>query len=778
MGRTVRSESEKGLIPFVIALFFFCILFSAQKIASFDIWWHLKTGEWIWHNKAIPYLDPFSYTFHHAEWIDFEWLFQALIYPLYQLGGFGGLIIFKIVVILLTFATLFLTCREVDRGKGWLSVTLLFFALEVARVRFLVRPQIIFLFFLALYLYLFTLHRGGKITTRKLILLLLPINVLWVNAHSSFLMGILLVGAYALGRFVPLVLSHHRDLKPVLHDRQLQGFLLLCFLLVITSFLNPHTYRVFLVPLKTLRAEEALMGIAEWVPVDIRILGLLVTDPSMWFRALFSVGVVSFLLRKDNLKRVEDLVIFAFFSYLAFKHIRFCGAFAIAAAPIVVNNLTKVRWQLNGWRWVRLLPLLLMIGFCIRDARELTSMGRLGLGVLRHYPEATVAFLKEHHVKGRIFNSYGLGGYLIWYVYPDIPVFIDGRTPTIYSQDFFWLYSMAERKKEVWQKVVERYGVEIVLVREDRERGYPSLCYWLDEDADWRVVAFDDTSTLYMRKGTAFDELIEQYGFRYLRPSDLQMDYAKEKKGEGRFLRSLEGELKEACRRFPGNFYPFYYLGLYHQIYGTKEHFEHAEKALRRAIVNRPKFPRGYYELGFTLVKLERYDEAAQALKKTLRLSPNPPNEAYYYLGASLYQRGEMDEAIRVLEKYRQNAGLGTRHEAYRFLGRAYVQRHEFRKALSCLEREGSLGEPTWETFANMGVAYFGLDALNKARGCFERAMEMKPDNLKVVYNLALVYEKLGLFENANRLFEKASQMRPQTREEEAWILRAREKIQ
>jgi tetratricopeptide (TPR) repeat protein len=771
------QDKEKKIFFLVLMIFFgFCALFAAQNISDLDFWWHLKTGEWIWQHKAIPYVEPFSYTFKGAEWINYEWLFHAIIYPIYQLSGFGGLIIFVIIVVLLTFLILLFACRELDEGKRWLSFTILFVALLEAWGSFAIRPQIISFLLLALYLYLLILHREDKITNRQLILFLIPAHVLWVNVHGSFLLGIFLVGAYALGRFVPLILSHHRDFKPVLQDKKLLGLLFLCLLLVVASFFNPYTYRVFLVPIKTAVAEEALMNITEWAPLDIRALGLFVIEPTMWFRILFLIGALSFLLRLDNLKKVENVIIFILFSYMAFKHVRFCTDFAIVTTPMIVNNLTQFQWRARRLKWVFYLPLMILIAFSANTVRGLINQKRLGLGVWTNYPAETVNFLREHNVHGKIFNDYNFGGYLIWHLWPDIPVFIDGRAVTIYDQDFFWLDTMARQKKEVWEQVAERYGIDIVLMGDNRERGYASLFNWLDEDEDWMLVAFDDVSNLYMKKGTRFDGLVKQYGFHYLRPALITMEYAKQWKGNKRYLQGLEKELMVACQRFPHDFYPFYYLGVYHRIYGTKEHFLEAEKALRRAVANRPDLPRGYYELGFTLMKLGRYDEAIKVLKRSMRLSRDLPVDVYYYLGFSLFQGGKIDEAIRMFERYKEGAGFGTRAEAYRLLGMAYLKRYSFRKVISCYERLGYLEKPTWDTLINMGVAYFGLDDLEKAREYFERAMEQKPEAIKAVYNLAIVYEKLGLTEKAQRLFEKASQMSPGTSEEETWVQRARKK--
>src|SRR4030067_2507441 len=164
---------KKVYLFFVFLLFAFCALFAAQKITDPDFWWHLKTGEWIWQHTAIPHVDPFSYSFKDGEWINYEWFFHAIIYPIYKLAGFEGLIIFVVICVLLTFLILFFACREVDGGNRWLNITILFVALLVAWGRFSIRPQIISFLLLALYLYLLILHQEERITTRQLMLFLI-----------------------------------------------------------------------------------------------------------------------------------------------------------------------------------------------------------------------------------------------------------------------------------------------------------------------------------------------------------------------------------------------------------------------------------------------------------------------------------------------------------------------------------------------------------------------------------------------------------------------------
>jgi tetratricopeptide (TPR) repeat protein len=322
---------------------------------------------------------------------------------------------------------------------------------------------------------------------------------------------------------------------------------------------------------------------------------------------------------------------------------------------------------------------------------------------------------------------------------------------------------------------VRQYGIDTVLVRDEREAGYSNVCRWLDDDPHWTLVAFDDVANLYVKDEVYLAGVIATYGFQELRPSNLSMEYAKNRRDDGQYLERLEAELRDACRRFPNQFYPYYYLAVYHQIYATEAHLREAEKALEKAVAQRREFSRGHYELGFTRMKLERYDEAIAALRKAIRLTPKLPSDAYYYLGVCLFHTNDFGAAIDALEQYKRRAGLGTRVEAYQFLGQAYLQELKFKKAVSCLNRVLYLQDASWQVLADKGLAHFGLDEFDEARRCYEEAMRMDPDALKVIYNLAVIYEKLGLVEKAKELYLKASGARAATSEEEEWVRKARE---
>jgi len=69
----------------------FCYLIAfALSIKNFrepDLWWQIRTGEWILQNHSVPRVDVFSYTMQGAEWINIKWGFEVLAAIVSKLTG-------------------------------------------------------------------------------------------------------------------------------------------------------------------------------------------------------------------------------------------------------------------------------------------------------------------------------------------------------------------------------------------------------------------------------------------------------------------------------------------------------------------------------------------------------------------------------------------------------------------------------------------------------------------------------------------------------------------
>src|SRR5258708_17427209 len=96
------------------------------------------------------------------------------------------------------------------------------------------------------------------------------------------------------------------------------------------------------------------------------------------------------------------------------------------------------------------------------------------------FPAGAATFLQQHHVSGRLFNIYGAGGYLIWRLWPQEKVMIDGRALNEgVNLDAMRLINSAVSSDggESYQQLLDRYGIEVIVA--DGFAYYTGRPWWL-----------------------------------------------------------------------------------------------------------------------------------------------------------------------------------------------------------------------------------------------------------------------------------------------------------
>src|ERR1700722_13017539 len=70
-------NSELAQLAGLVGLYsFLAVLFlRAFYIVDPDIWWHLRTGDWIVAHHSVPFTDPFSSYGMGKPWAAYSWLF-------------------------------------------------------------------------------------------------------------------------------------------------------------------------------------------------------------------------------------------------------------------------------------------------------------------------------------------------------------------------------------------------------------------------------------------------------------------------------------------------------------------------------------------------------------------------------------------------------------------------------------------------------------------------------------------------------------------------------
>ncbi len=128
---TSLADSEKSARRIVILVLLYCIpAFQALlPIIDADIWWHLRTGQWIISNGWVPVQDPFSAYGMGKPWVAYSWLFELFVYGLFKNFGLGGIVVQFIygLAALVLFVGEGLLCRlfSFDRcNSNWQAISL------------------------------------------------------------------------------------------------------------------------------------------------------------------------------------------------------------------------------------------------------------------------------------------------------------------------------------------------------------------------------------------------------------------------------------------------------------------------------------------------------------------------------------------------------------------------------------------------------------------------------------------------------------------------------
>jgi hypothetical protein len=62
----------------IVLLYLVAFAISIKGFREPDLWWQIRTGEWILNHHEIPKQDIFSYTMKGVEWINIKWGFEVI----------------------------------------------------------------------------------------------------------------------------------------------------------------------------------------------------------------------------------------------------------------------------------------------------------------------------------------------------------------------------------------------------------------------------------------------------------------------------------------------------------------------------------------------------------------------------------------------------------------------------------------------------------------------------------------------------------------------------
>lgn len=533
MSSTRGVKFKKPLEIAAIIIFFSAFVFSLSKpISDPDVFWHLKTGEWIWQNKTLSDKDPFSFTiesYQHEKSVRTSfilkqyWLAQLMLYGSYQAGGFYGVILFRCLI----YISIVLLLYHWMRKKGLSRITTLMCLIpSIWFPTHLLgeRPNNLSFLFAVILVYLLEdlknnpslppLLKWGKGGLLKLITLPL-IMLLWANMHGGFILGDAIIVLYMVAEGIKAVYNKVKVKAKVEEslNLNLNLFFLICAISILISFANPNTYKAIFI---ILELEGTLYSTYSTFVSEMMSPFKYATEGNYQYLIIIVPIVLLFLLRIRQLELNTALLVF-FLSFLALTRVRYIPFLLFIAIPFIVGIwskfFTKVITRAEKFYNLRIahhaffyISLLFIFGFSIflvlSNIKHIVFKNDI---ISSSYPTEVARFIKTERPDGEIFNNYTWGGYLIWSLYPDYKVFIDGRN---LSQFVFQKYSAVvsgSNKDKAgtpeWKVILNEYKVNCIIIPAANivGGGFTRLVRRLIEDTEWSFVYDDQKVLLFVR---------------------------------------------------------------------------------------------------------------------------------------------------------------------------------------------------------------------------------------------------------------------------------------
>ena len=425
-----------------------------------DTYWHLASGQWMLDHREILRVDIFSSTVSGQPYSVGEWLGQIVLTLVFNAGGWAGLAIFR--AVLVAIAAFFLA-RLARRGGAPLVAALLvvIWALVFSKTRWTDRPAIFTFMLFPVVLDLLYSARAGS---RRALVAIPPLILLWANLHGGYAIGVALVLAF----LVEAVIRRRPDVAPLV---------LTLVASVALSFADPETFGI------GGAASHALSPprfISEEAPPDV-------LEASGFIFAAFVLATLGVALVHGG--GLLDAILFIPLLWLALSAQRQLAFFVFAATPFVAAGAARIYARIRpSARPLRppppaaaaALALLLWAG-------ALASAIGVPMGPDEHaYPTGAIAALRSG--SGTLLNEYDWGGFLIYRV-PERKVFVDGRLfpffPAVLGE-----YRDAVELRANWTDVLAKYDVREVLLMPRKP-----LAVVLREDG-WKVRAEGPTFVL------------------------------------------------------------------------------------------------------------------------------------------------------------------------------------------------------------------------------------------------------------------------------------------
>ena len=503
------------------------IISSIKIIHEPDLWWQIRTGQWILANNEVPKVDVFSFTFLNDPWINVKWFAEVLMASVNDFFGPEWLILLQIgcISLILFFCykltntiglKVFNTVSNIPKMGIMVSALLLLFTINY---RMNSRPEMFSHLLVIVFLYYLFKYSKSK---SNWLYIIIPLQILWTNTHEAYGMGVVLILIFLFAHWTEhFLFQQERPLK----------FTLVGIVAILSSAINPNGAQMIAHPFN-------IFGQLSENKFTSELLGF--RDGDFWhyqaFIMLIVFAVCLLVFLKSEGKKITGikevvktfglayvLIVLAFFylSLTAFRNIPF---FMIVCTPLVASFIDVKFGVENKKKYYGVIAVSVLF-YCFMGSNQyynkLLPREQFGIGVnAASTPIGAAQFLTDNSIKGKGFVDYLTSAYFLYELQPDYKSYIDLRDLDVFNSDFFKnvfrVYQAPESQvndgKTLWQYINELDELNyVVLLNSPTFKNLNS--YLVHTDNTYELVYADNLNSIYLKRNAQNEALINQFGF-------------------------------------------------------------------------------------------------------------------------------------------------------------------------------------------------------------------------------------------------------------------------
>lgn len=488
-----------GVLTVAYVLFFFDGWH--QLFRDSDTGWHVRTGEAILLNYALPRTDPYSFTREGAPWLDWEWASDVAAGGAHLVSGMAGVaLLFAMGIALCSWLWIRLTWQA--GGDFLVACALATPMLSTVNMHWLARPHVFG--WILLLVWMIWMERGQGAWGGAVAL-----GAVWANVHASFFLAPVIALMYAGGCALNGAIWRTSDgavaacADQGVHPR---WYVKAALWVSLGTLLNPYGIKLHAHVAGYLADTDLLARVGEFQSFNFHVAG------AGWILASVGIAGMGAVLALGN-RRIEHFLISAFFIGVALRSARALPVVALCVLPIANANIVAGLRRATGladWPGRRLTAALDYSGR-LRDLdRGLAGWAVAPIVALAflfiaksadagfppdQFPVAAATAVSRIPLDARLLAPDKFGGYLIYRFDGQRKVFFDGRSD-FYGARFMREYLRLLEVRPAWRETVTRYRFTHALLPNDY-----SLVPALEADG-WKLVHKDTTATLLARPTT------------------------------------------------------------------------------------------------------------------------------------------------------------------------------------------------------------------------------------------------------------------------------------